>query len=109
MKAVYIQTGESLNYVNPGEAAIAAGDVVALGTRIGIAGTDIPAGGLGTVHMAGVFAIPKKAGEALAIGAAVYFSTTDGITATASGNTPAGYAAMAAAAPDATARVKLLG
>lgn len=109
MKATYIQTGESLDYINTGDAMIAAGDVVALGTRIGIAGTDIPAGGLGSVHVVGVFELAKKAGDALTVGAAVYYSTTDGITTTEAGNTPAGYATAAAAADAATARVKLLG
>lgn len=108
MKASYVQQGESLNFVNTGSAAIAAGEIVPLTTRIGVAGTEIPVGGLGTVHVVGVFEIPKKAGEALAVGTAVYYSA-DGITATATDNTPAGYVTAAAATADASVRVKLLG
>lgn len=106
--ARYIYKGENLNYVNSGDNAIAAGDVISMVTRIGIAGTDIPAGGLGTVVTEGVFALKKKDAGAIAMGTAVYW-TSDGITATASTNVPAGYAAEASAAGATEIEVKLLG
>ena len=65
---------------------------------------------LGNVHVVGVFSMAKAEGEELAQGAAVYYdSTAEAITATADGNTPAGYAASPAAATAATVMVKLLG
>ena len=103
--AKYIQRGEIIDYLNGTDAAIEAGAVVSLATRIGIAAEPIAAGETGAVHVTGVFEIEKKA-EALTVGAAVYYSA-DGITATASGNTPAGWVVAAAAADDATARVKI--
>ena len=102
MKAIYYQRGETLDYIP--EAAMEAGAVVPLGTRIGI-----------------VF-ILDKAAEEIKMGAAVYYdSEADAITTTAStevtegeakktvGNVPAGYAVADAAAADATVLVKLLG
>jgi len=87
MKATYYQRGETLDYF-PTE-NVESGAVVNLGTRIGVA------------------AAPIRAGEQ---GAAVYYNATaEAITATADGNTPAGYAAAAVATTDTTVLVKLLG
>ena len=108
MRAVYFQRGEALGYTPTEDTK--AGQVVALGTRIGVATSDIPANELGNVHVVGVFSMTKAEGEELAQGAAVYYdSTAEAITATADGNTPAGYAASPAAATAATVMVKLLG
>ena len=119
MKAIYYQRGETLDYIP--EAAMEAGAVVPLGTRIGIADAPTPAGELGHIHVTGVF-ILDKAAEEIKMGAAVYYdSEADAITTTAStevtegeakktvGNVPAGYAVAAAPAADATVLVKLLG
>ena len=104
MKAVYFQRGEALGYT-PTEDTKAG-----QGTRIGVAASDIPANELGNVHVVGVFSMTKAEGEELAQGAAVYYdSAAEAITATADGNTPAGYAASPAAATAATVMVKLLG
>lgn len=65
MNAEYIQRGESLDYKNETAKQINAGEVVVFGTRIGIAGTTIPVGSTGSIHMVGVFKIPKKDGEAI--------------------------------------------
>lgn len=105
-KATYWQRGESLDYVNSGETVIEANTIVALGTRIGVIGTDINPKERGSIHVTGVFEIAKTGGE-IAMGAAVYFDGT-GITTETSG-TPAGYAAADAGADDATVLVKLLG
>lgn len=105
-KATYWQRGESLDYVNSGDTVIEANTIVALGTRIGVVGTDINPKERGSIHVTGVYEIAKTGGE-IAMGAAVYFNGT-GITTENSG-TPAGYAAAAAAADDAVVLVKLLG
>ena len=108
MKATYWQRGETLDYTP--ENAVANGEVVSLGTRIGVAGSDIKAGELGHLHVAGDFEMPKAASTAITMGAAVYYDASAGnITTTSSGNVPAGYAAAAAGANDATVLVKLLG
>lgn len=86
MKAAYHQKGESLDYINQTDAKIEAGEVVTLGGRIGIAGTDINAGELGSVHVEGVYAFTKKDKAELAMGTDVYLAQ-DGITTEASAGT----------------------
>lgn len=106
-KAAYWQRGESLDYTNNGTAVIEANTIITLGTRIGVAGTDIIPGEKGSVHVTGVYEIQKTGTEAIDMGAAVYFDGT-GITNDTSG-TPAGYAAAAAEADATVILVKLLG
>lgn len=108
MKAIYLRQGLTLNYPNTSGTTISAGDIVPLGSRVGVAGCDIAAGEVGAVHLVGVFRTPKKASEAIALGETVYYSA-DGITATAADNVPAGYAVAAADAADEFVCVKLLG
>ena len=105
--AVYVQSGNALDFRNTTEELILAGTVVLIGKHIGVVGGDIPAGGLGSIHMTGVFEIPKKASVELKAGDNVVFTEEEGIDkATAE---VMGYAVEAAAASAATARVKLLG
>lgn len=107
MKAKYWQRGETLDYTP--NAAVKNGAVVSLGTRIGIAGSDIAAGEQGQIHVVGVFELDKDTTE-ITLGANVYYNEADDqITATADGNVPAGYAVQAAEAASATVLVKLLG
>ncbi|MCL2563598.1 MAG: DUF2190 family protein [Oscillospiraceae bacterium] len=109
MKATFWQAGNALDYQNTGNTVIEAGSVVDLNTRIGVAGTNIQPEQVGSVHVEGVFVMPKAAG-AIALGAAVFYNSTAGnITTTGGGNTPAGYAVQAAAADGVTVYVKLLG
>lgn len=109
MKATYWQRGESLDYVNKTAAVIEANSIIDLKTRIAVAGTSINPNETGSIHVTGVYRIKKKAEEAISFAAAVYFSSTDGITTTAAGNTPAGYAAEDSAAEAEYILVKLLG
>lgn len=106
--AAYYQRGEALDYTNSTASKIPANTVIDLTTRIGVAGTDILPGETGSVHVVGVFEMPKTGSSAISMGAAVYFDGT-GITDTSSSNTPAGYAVKAAAADDTKILVKLLG
>ena len=108
MNAKYWQRGETLDYTP--SAAVKNGEIVSLGTRIGVAGSDIPANVQGQIHVVGVFELDKAENEAITMGAAVYYdATNDVITTTATSNVPAGYAAQAAAAAATTVLVKLLG
>ena len=106
-KASYWQRGESLDLKNTTSEIIEANTIIDLTTRIGIAGTNINPGETGSVHVCGVYEIPKSGDAEIAMGAAVYFDG-NGITTT-TGGTPAGYAAAAAAAGDTVVLVKLLG
>lgn len=49
-KAEYWQRGETLDYKNTGTATIEANTVVIFGSRIGVAGTDIMPGEVGSLH-----------------------------------------------------------
>jgi len=107
MKAIYWQKGEALDYTTA--EAVANGSVVSLGTRIGIAAGDIPAGGTGTVHVEGVFKLAKATGTAIDQGTAVFYDAESDVITATEGGIPAGYAAVPAAADDPVVLVKLLG
>lgn len=120
MKAIYVQQGAALDFTPTED--VKNGEVVSLGTRIGVAAGDIPKGSTGTVHVEGVYRLAKASGEALTMGAAVcYDAAADAITGKASvqsgegdaavtvNHVPAGYAAAPASANDGTVLVKLLG
>lgn len=106
-KAAYWQRGEALDYTNAGTEKIEANTVIALGSRIGVAGMEISPGEMGTLHVAGVYSIPKG-NEEISAGADVYYSETDGeITTASDGNVKAGFACEAASASDTTVLVKI--
>ena len=65
MIANYQQPGSAIDYPNGTSSAISAGQVVSLTTRIGVAGTDIPASAVGSLYVKGVFAMPKAASTAI--------------------------------------------
>ena len=103
MTAKYWQKGEVLDY--KASAAVKNGEVVSLGTRIGVAGEDIAAGETGHLHVVGVFEMEKATG-AMTMGAAV---ASTGESSSKVNNIPAGYAAAPAASADENVLVKLLG
>lgn len=108
-KAAYWQRGETLDYKNNTDTKIEANTVISFGSHIGVAGTDIHPGELGSLVVTGVFEIDKTATGAIEMGTEVYFDGT-GITDTKGDDTPlAGYAAQAAAASDTVILVKLGG
>lgn len=109
MKAVYVQEGKNLDYQNTGGDVIVAGDVVVLGSHIGIAAGDIAAGEKGAICMEGVFRLPKKADEAITAGADVYYSEAGMTAVKAESAAAVGYAVSAAAEADGTVTVKLFG
>ena len=94
MKAEYVQRVEILDYTNQTGKTIEAGEVVVFGNRIAVAGTTILEGEIGTLHMTGVYRVPKKASEAIEAGADVYY-------------TDAGFSAVAAVMAAATEKRRL--
>ncbi|MGJ4851448.1 capsid cement protein [Bacillota bacterium Meth-B3] len=101
MIATYVREGEILEYKATN--AVERGEVVALVSGgVGVASDEIPAGGAGHLHIVGVFAMPKKAGEAVAAGALLYFDAANGVV-TATKDTLTVVAGMAAAPADAAA------
>lgn len=107
-KASYWQRGDTLDYVNTGTDVIEANTILVLGSRIGVAGTDILAGEKGSIHVTGVYEVPKDSAE-IGAGADVYYSEADGtFSATgAEGSVKAGFAAQDAAAGDPSVFVKI--
>lgn len=106
--ATYLQRGESLDYTNAGEATIPAGSVISLTTRIGVAGTDIPVGAVGSVHVIGVFSMEKTESQDIKMGDALYFDTETGkITNEGEGKVPAGYAAAPSGTTEKTVLVNI--
>jgi len=65
----FSQDGRTIDYT-PG-AATAAGDIVLLGTRIGVAPSAIDANKLGSLQVEGVFEMPKATGESWTLGASL--------------------------------------
>ena len=106
-KATYWQRGDAVDYTNGGSAKIEANEIIVFGTKIGVAGTDIAVGEMGSLIVAGVFELPKASG-AITAGAAVYWSTTNSnVTTTSTNNVLAGFAVAAAASDDTTVLVKI--
>ena len=108
MKATYWQPGNKIDYINTTEAKIEANTVLSLGTRVGIVGTDIEPGALGSVITEGVFILEKKsAATEIALGAAVYFDGEGIVAAAGESTVPVGWAIKASAANDPDVYVKL--
>lgn len=115
-KASYWQRGESLDYKNVTDTKIEANTVISFGSHIGIAGTDILPGETGSIHVTGVFEMPKTSTEAIEMGTDVYFDGTGITTASDNGETTntiayplVGYTVGTAAASDTIILVKLAG
>lgn len=76
MATNYIQDGQVIDYANAG-AAIASGDVVVVGNRIGVALVDIAATtGTGAVGFWGVFSLPAVNGAAFVQGETVVYDVS---------------------------------
>lgn len=104
----YIQAGENITVT--AEAAAISGDGVKVGTLFGIASSDAEIGDPLVLVTEGVFEMPKVATDDIAVGAAVYWRSSDGlVTTTATSNTKVGVAIMAAGNPSSTVRVRLNG
>jgi predicted RecA/RadA family phage recombinase len=105
-QAVFVQEGASIDYT-PG-ADVAAGDVVVQGDLVGVAKLDIKANRLGALVVDGVLDFNKLAALVLAAGTIVYWDDAANVaTNVSAGNKQIGKVVRAAAASDATVRVRL--
>lgn len=106
----YIKAGASLSYTNGTGSAIAAGDLVKVGVRVGVALVDIAASASGEVAMDGVYEVDKEASLAVTQGDLLYLDATSGeLDKTATSQTLAGYAVESEATSTTTVKVKLNG
>ena len=118
MAVNHIQRGKVMTYANASGVAIASGQAVVVGARVGVALTDIANGASGELAMEEVFELPKATGV-IGQGVAVYWdadgnpvggtSGSGALTTTSESNTEAGYAFAAAGNTDPTVLVKLRG
>lgn len=109
MLASFWHKGESIDYINPTTKVIPANTVVAIGNRIGIAGTEIAPDTKGSLVVEGVFIFDKKtASEVIELGATVYYDGT-GVTATKPEGSEivAGWVVEPSTADDTTVKVKI--
>lgn len=112
--AEFWQRGESLDYTNSTDVVIPNNTIIQIGTRIGVTGTVIPPGKVGSLHVGGVWEIEKTGNDAISMGQTVYFDGTgitsaanDGASTNPTAYVEAGYAAADAAADASTIFVKL--
>ncbi|MFA0812683.1 DUF2190 family protein [Microbulbifer epialgicus] len=64
----FVQDGRLLDYINNTGAAIASGQVVAIGAVLGVAMDDIAEGESGVIAIEGVFTVPKVSGAVIGQG-----------------------------------------
>jgi len=102
--ADYVQNGDLLDHTPA--TAVAAGGVVVLGTLVGVAPRPIAANAVGSVAVAGVFALPCATGATGAQGSEINWYATSGV-AHASTGIAAGNLAKDRVATDTTVDVIL--
>lgn len=102
-----VQDGNVINYTNATGVDIASGDLVVIGTRVGVALVDIADGAAGAVAVTGVYEVPKEAALAVTQGDLLYADATSGELDKTDTNTLAGYAFADAAGAADTVQVKL--
>lgn len=110
----YIQDGKVINFT--AGADVESGQVVVVGSIVGIAAADVANGSTGSLIVEGVVEIPA-ATAAITVGAPVYWDAdgdpvggtagSGAATATATDNTLIGYAVAAKGSTGATVKVKL--
>jgi predicted RecA/RadA family phage recombinase len=102
----HVQKGDNITVTATADAL--SGDVVKIGNLVGVAATDAAIGDSLDLVTVGVFDFPKVAADAITIGDAVYWRSSDGlVTGTASGNTKIGVAVTDAANPSGSVNVRL--
>lgn len=101
----FVQSGQVITLTAPAD--VTSGQLVKVGSLMGVAQADAVSGTDVECVVYGVFDLPKATG-AVSQGAKVYWDATNSVvTTTATGNTLLGAATQAAQSADATARVLL--
>lgn len=95
MTTKFKASGRVMDYA--AAANIASGAILVIGTKVGVALTDIASGTTGSVQMAGVFEVSKLSTDVMAPGALVYWDAGNArLTTTVASNVLAGYVFAAA-------------
>lgn len=104
----FIQRGENITVSAP--AAVTSGAGVLVGSLFGVANGDADNGGDVVLSTVGVYELPKKTADDLAVGETVYWdATNDEVTETITSNIKIGLAIAAAGAGVTTAKIRLNG
>ena len=106
MKARYVQRGESIDFTPTAD--VAAGDIIKVGSFVGVAKLDIKAGELGALALCGVYEIATN-GTAIEAGAVIHVDPATGKVCAegAAGAVKFGHAVAAVAATDTLVHVRL--
>ena len=107
MDARYVQRGDAIDYTPTAD--VAAGDVVVLGSVVGVTKLDIKAGELGALALTGVYEMPKSSGSSIAAGSVVAWDRTNRkvVGGGVSGAITIGHAVSSATMEDTTIFVRL--
>nr|BDD48067.1 hypothetical protein 18 [Pseudomonadaceae bacterium] len=100
-----IERGDTIEFT--ADADYTSGDPVELTDMICVCANDVANGELGVGVTEGVFELPKVSTDAIAKGATVYLNDAGEITTTATDNSVAGKAWVAAGNPSSTVHVKI--
>lgn len=104
----FLQAGSNLTLTAP--AAVVSGQLVKIGSIIGVAAGTAASGASVDLVTHGVFELPKVSTDDISVGASVYHRASDNlVTITASGNTKIGVAVTAAGNPSGSVNVRLNG
>ena len=103
MSAKYDRIADRINHTPSG--AVSAGDIVAVGSLIGVALTDIAASAVGALAIVGQFELDLATGKTFSAGAAVYF---DASSDASDSGTFFGYAIEASDATAGTVKAVLI-
>lgn len=104
----HIQKGSAMPYTNATGSDIASGDVVVVGTLVGIAMGDIADTATGELAIEEVWEVAKAAPLVIAQGDLLYWDTADSnVNKTATDNTLAGVAFAGAVSAATTVYIKL--
>lgn len=105
MSAIFYQLGGAIDYTPA--TAVAAGDVVVIGSLVGVAKLDIPANTTGALALTGVYKVSKGTG-AITAGTVLYWNKSSKQVVTSGSDLPVfGIAVADAASGDATVLVRL--
>lgn len=104
----FISKGDVLQHVIPADTTIVAGQVVIVGSFVGVALEGGTTGNTIPVMLSGVFEVNKGTSQAWTQGAPIYITSGGTITTSASGNTLIGHAFEAVAQATALGPLKLL-
>lgn len=74
----FVQEGDIINWTNGTGAAVASGDVVAVGQLLGVALVAIAIGAAGSVALEGVFTVPKVSGAVITVGESLVWDVSVG-------------------------------